>query len=56
VSLMRQGKLQADGLIDPVVPLEKGPEVFRLIQENPGQVIKYAIRFESDEPRSRGRP
>ena len=52
VSLMRQGKLQADGLIDPVVPLEKGPEVFRLIQENPGQVIKYAIRFESYEPRS----
>ena len=45
ISLMRQGKLRADGLIDPVVPLEQGPEVFRLIQENPGQVVKYAVRF-----------
>ena len=47
VSQMRQGKLTAPGLIDPVVPLDQGPEVFRWIKEDPGQVIKYAIHFDS---------
>lgn len=45
VSMMRKGRLTAPGLIDPVVSLDAGPEVFRLIREEPGQVIKYAIRF-----------
>lgn len=45
VSLMRKGKLAAPGLIDPIVPLEDGPEVFRLIEQDPGQVIKFAVRF-----------
>jgi threonine dehydrogenase-like Zn-dependent dehydrogenase len=45
VSMMRQGKLSAPGLIQPVVPIEQGPEVFRLIREEPDRVIKYAVRF-----------
>jgi threonine dehydrogenase-like Zn-dependent dehydrogenase len=45
VSMMRQGKLTASGLIQPVVPIEEGPRVFGLIREEPDQVIKYAVRF-----------
>jgi threonine dehydrogenase-like Zn-dependent dehydrogenase len=45
VSMMRKGKLTAPGLIQPVVPLEDGPEVFRQIREEPDRVIKYAVRF-----------
>ena len=45
VHMMRQGKLTADGLIDPVVSLEQGPEVFRLIEHEPDKVIKFAICF-----------
>jgi threonine dehydrogenase-like Zn-dependent dehydrogenase len=44
-SMMRQGKLTAPGLIQPVVSLEEGPGVFQLIKESPDRVIKYAIRF-----------
>jgi threonine dehydrogenase-like Zn-dependent dehydrogenase len=45
VSMMRQGKLNASGLIDPVVSLDEGPEVFRMIEEDPGKVIKYGVRL-----------
>lgn len=45
VSLLRKRKLDASGLITPVVPLEQGPEVFRMIQHDPDQVIKYAIQL-----------
>jgi len=45
VSMMRQGRLSAPGLIQPVVSLEEGPEVFRLIEEEPDKVIKFAVRF-----------
>jgi threonine dehydrogenase-like Zn-dependent dehydrogenase len=46
VQMMRKGKLSAPGLIQPVVPLEEAPEVFRLIREEPDRVIKYAVRFD----------
>ena len=46
VSMMRKGKLTAPGLIDPVVSIDQGPEVFRQIRDEPGSVIKYAIRFD----------
>jgi threonine dehydrogenase-like Zn-dependent dehydrogenase len=46
VSMMRKNKLTAPGLIDPVVSLDQGPEVFHLIKEAPGEVIKYAVRFD----------
>lgn len=45
ISLMRQGKLAAPGLIHPVVPLEEGPDVFRLMEEQPEKVIKFAVTF-----------
>lgn len=44
-SMMHKGKLSAPGLISPIVSLEECPEVFRLIKEDPNQVIKYAVRF-----------
>jgi threonine dehydrogenase-like Zn-dependent dehydrogenase len=46
VSMMRQRKLSAPGLIQPVVSLDEGPEVFRRIREAPDSVIKYAVRFD----------
>jgi len=48
VSMMRQGRLTAPGLIQPIVALEEGPEVFRLIENEPDKVIKYAVRFSKD--------
>jgi len=45
VSLMRQGKLQAPGLIDPIVDLNGVSEVFRMIRDEPNRVVKYAVRF-----------
>ena len=45
VSMMRQGRLTVSGLIDPVVPIEEGPEVWRMIEQEPDRVIKYAVRF-----------
>jgi threonine dehydrogenase-like Zn-dependent dehydrogenase len=46
VSLMRQGKLQAMGLIDPVVGFGDVSEVYRLIRDEPHRVVKYAVRFQ----------
>ncbi len=45
VSMIRKGRLTAPGLIYPIVQIEEGPEVFRLIENEPDQVIKYAVRF-----------
>jgi threonine dehydrogenase-like Zn-dependent dehydrogenase len=45
ISLMRQGKLAAPGLIDPVVTIDEGPGVFRLIEEEPQKVTKFAVAF-----------
>ena len=45
VSMMRKGKLAAPGLITPVVSIEDGPEVFRLMECEPDKVIKFAVEF-----------
>jgi threonine dehydrogenase-like Zn-dependent dehydrogenase len=45
IALMRKGVLTAPGLIDPVVPLDQGPEVFRWIEHEPTKVLKFAVRF-----------
>ncbi len=45
VTLMRKGVLAPAGLIDPVVPLEQGPQVFDLIAHQPDKVLKFAVRF-----------
>ena len=47
VSLMRSGRLTAPGLIQPIVSLDEGPATFRRIEHSPGEVIKYAVRFQS---------
>jgi hypothetical protein len=44
--MMRKDRLTAPGLIGPVVPIEKGPEVFEWIRSEPDRVRKYAVRFE----------
>jgi threonine dehydrogenase-like Zn-dependent dehydrogenase len=45
VSMIRKGRLTAPGLLHPVVSIEEGPQVFRLIENEPDRVIKYAVRF-----------
>jgi threonine dehydrogenase-like Zn-dependent dehydrogenase len=45
VQLMRKGILTAPGLISPIVTIDQGPEVFRLIEDEPEKVMKYAVRF-----------
>ena len=45
VNLMRKGILTAPDLIQPIVGIDEGPEVFRLIEEDPDQVIKFAVKF-----------
>lgn len=45
VSMMRQGRMPADGILDPVVSLEQAPEVWRQIVEEPEKVIKFAVEF-----------
>jgi threonine dehydrogenase-like Zn-dependent dehydrogenase len=44
-SLMQQGKLTAPGIIKPIVSLSEAGDIFRLIKDEPDQVIKYAVRF-----------
>ena len=45
VSMMRQGRLTAPGLIQPIVSLEEGHDVWRLIESEPNKVIKFAVQF-----------
>lgn len=44
-SMMRQGKLTAPGLVQPVVSPNEAVNVFDLIRDDPDKVIKYAVRF-----------
>ncbi len=45
VEMLRGGLVDFEGLIDPLVPIEETPEVFRLIDHDPGKVIKYGVTF-----------
>ena len=45
VSLMRQGKLTAPGIIRPIVGLDEAPQVWEWIARAPEKVIKFAVRF-----------
>jgi len=45
VSMMHQGRLTAPGLIQPLVTLDEGPEVWRLIEHHPEEVVKFGVRF-----------
>jgi hypothetical protein len=43
--MMHQGRLTAPGLIQPLVTLDEGPEVWRLIEHHPEEVVKFGVRF-----------
>lgn len=42
-SMMYQGRLQADGLINKVYAFQEATHVFQDIKDNPNQIIKYAV-------------
>ena len=43
--MMQSGTYSAPDIIQPVVSLDEGPEVFDLIRNKPNEVIKYAVHF-----------
>ncbi len=45
VSMMRKERMNAHGLLDPVVSLDEAPGVWRQIVQDPAKVIKFAVRF-----------
>ncbi len=45
VAMMRRGLLRCEGLIDPIVPIEQGQAVFAAMRDDPGRLLKYAVRF-----------
>ena len=45
VSLMRQGKLSAPALINPLMAFENGPAAFQRVQNAPQEVLKFAVWF-----------
>jgi threonine dehydrogenase-like Zn-dependent dehydrogenase len=45
VSMMRQGFLTAPGIIEPIVPIERGQEVFSLMRDDPDKLLRFAVRF-----------
>ncbi|MCY4071497.1 MAG: zinc-binding alcohol dehydrogenase [Chloroflexi bacterium] len=45
ISMMRQGALTAPGLIQPLVSLDEGPAVWDLVVKEPGEVVKFGVRF-----------
>lgn len=45
VGMLQSGKLDLSGLIHPLVALDEAPDVWRRIEEEPGTVIKYGVKF-----------
>ena len=43
--LMREGRLQSDGLVHPIVPFEQSAEAYHRIQDDPDRVVKLGICF-----------
>lgn len=46
VSLLRRGVLEFTDLIRPTINIDEGPDIYRLMVENPGETIKYAVQFQ----------
>jgi len=42
-ALLRDDRLSAAGLLDPVLPIDRADEGIRLIDERPGESIKLGI-------------
>lgn len=45
VAMMRKGVLRAPGLIDPIVTIEQGQQIFDWMRDEPARLRKYAVRF-----------
>lgn len=43
--LFRRGKLTAQGILDPIVPLDQAPDVLNAVWNNPASVVKVGIRL-----------
>lgn len=44
-TLLRSGKLQYQGVIDPIVPFEETPAAYRMIDADPTGSVKLGVRF-----------
>ena len=42
---MREGHLQSDGLVYPIVPFELSAEAYHCIQDDADRVVELGIRF-----------
>ncbi|MFW5743480.1 MAG: zinc-dependent alcohol dehydrogenase [Spirochaetota bacterium] len=45
IEMLQEGKLDLSGLIDPLVELDEAPAVWKRIENEPGTVIKYGVKF-----------
>jgi threonine dehydrogenase-like Zn-dependent dehydrogenase len=44
-TLLRDGRLQYEGIIDPVVPFEETPAAYQMIDTDPSTSVKLGVRF-----------
>jgi hypothetical protein len=44
-SLLRRGRLQCEGIVQPVVPFEESAEAYRQIEAHPETCVKLGVRF-----------
>lgn len=49
LSLLAEGRLQADDLIDPIVPFARAAEAYMEINEHPERSIKLGVEHDRDE-------
>ena len=45
-ALVRDGRLSADGLVDPVVPIEEAADGLRFVDERPEESIKLGVSYD----------
>ncbi|MEK6793407.1 MAG: zinc-binding alcohol dehydrogenase [Spirochaetota bacterium] len=45
LSMMRQGKLNVGGIVDPVVGTAEALDMFRRMRDEPDAIVKFAVKF-----------
>ena len=45
MAMMRRGTLVAEGVVDPVITIDEAQRAFTQMRDDPGKLIKIAIRF-----------
>ena len=45
VEMLRHGRIDLGGIIEPIVTIDEMPDVWRRIENDPGSVIKYGVKF-----------